>query len=268
MTVAPLSVLSLRQPWAGLVRTKKKWIETRGWRARRPVPFRLGIASSAKPHRGAWNGPLMAATSEMLGGRTGSYDAIDRYPEGLSLGELEATCEVIAFAPIGGPYSFRTGTVQGDEGDRPGQPVVVLQPALSPDEEPYLCIDWPGAKKAFGWGLGHDNITDQLPLGDYTAGRVAWILADIQPLAKRCPACWGSGTQADGWRSSYSGHGIEPLGGERQRLLLPCWVCQTTGRRRDPIPVKGARGLWTWTPPVGLQHPDSKEYPWLTPTPT
>lgn len=248
MTVAPLPVLSLRQPYASLVAARRKWIETRAWRdRRRQVPFRMGIAASKRHFTGPWPEGLIAEVDQHLPG------GLATYPDDLPLGELVATVQVTAFAPIGGPTSFRTGIVEGEEPEWGDVPVVVAHEA-SELGDAYLCIDWPGAKKSFGWGLGHDNITDQLPLGIFDCGRWAWLLADVQPLARRCPACWGSGTQAAP-PTSWGGSGICPLGSDRQRLLLPCWVCGATGRRHDPLPAVGSLGLWTWTPPSGLSCP-------------
>jgi hypothetical protein len=71
-------------------------------------------------------------------------------------------------------------------------------------------------------------ISDQLPFGDFSPGRWAWILEDAKPTSDRCPECGGDGrgdTTKDitAWCSTCVGEG----------------VC-------DPVPVKGHAGLWTW----------------------
>lgn len=48
-----------------------------------------------------------------------------------------------------------------------------------------------GAHPEQGKGGGED-ITDQLPYGDFTVGRWAWLLDSVEPVTEKCPRCRGS----------------------------------------------------------------------------
>lgn len=84
-------------------------------------------------------------------------------------------------------------------------------------------------------GVSPDDISDQLPYGDFTPGRFAWLIEDAAPTTERCPWCWGIGKRLDvGWP-----HGFP--------TLTPCPVCKGAGRC-EPIPAKGRQRIWHWTP--------------------
>lgn len=72
------------------------------------------------------------------------------------------------------------------------------------------------------------HISDQLDYGDWSPGRWAWRLDDVQPVEARCPWCRGRGAV---------GRLIGP----------PCPVCGGAGHC-DPIPARGKQGLWRWEP--------------------
>lgn len=79
-----------------------------------------------------------------------------------------------------------------------------------------------------GARTGRDDISDQLPYGDWTPGRYAWLIEDAAPTTERCPCCWGEGggpawPQDDSW----------------------CRACDGAGRC-DPIPATGRQGFWNW----------------------
>lgn len=143
------------------------------------------------------------------------------------LGAVVATAVLTDCAPIGGPTSFRTGTFEGDEGDYPGQAVVVHHPSLFSSPE-YLCIDCPKR--------GHVDITDQLPYGDFTPGRWAWLLGDVKPTTERCPACWGS----------CPGCNRAPIFPHNTLCTGRCSTCDGAGGC-PPIPAKGRQRVWEWT---------------------
>lgn len=82
-------------------------------------------------------------------------------------------------------------------------------------------------RSAFVW-LGSNSadctdITDQVPYGDFTPGRWAWVLADVEPTTERCPHC------------------RNPAPGARGQNVCPS--CAAYGKC-DPIPAKGRQGLW------------------------
>lgn len=70
---------------------------------------------------------------------------------------------------------------------------------------------------------------DQLPYGDFTPGRFAWLIEDAAPTTQRCPWCGGCGaTHPVGWDG-----------------LRECRVCKGAGRC-EPIPAKGRQRTWEW----------------------
>lgn len=75
----------------------------------------------------------------------------------------------------------------------------------------------------------------QPPYADFTPGRWAWLLDDVQPTSVRCPGCWGLGGTS----------GSIPYAVARWRT--PCLACNGAGHC-PPIPVKAEPGLWEWTP--------------------
>lgn len=92
---------------------------------------------------------------------------------------------------------------------------------------------------------GHDefmlDISDQLPYGDFTPGRFAWLIEDAAPTTERCPWCWGEGRV--GPDEEYAGGRVKPS--FEMRL---CPVCDGAGRC-EPIPWASSGGrLPEWTP--------------------
>ena len=94
-----------------------------------------------------------------------------------------------------------------------------------------------------------DDVTEQLPLGDYRPGRWAWVLTDPHRCQDRCP-------------NPDCERGVIDLtqphrGGPWQWQLCP--VCAAPGGqvpgdgRCDPIPTRGAQGVWEWPLSRGSQ---------------
>lgn len=74
------------------------------------------------------------------------------------------------------------------------------------------------------------DVTDQLPYGDFTPGRWAWILEDAQPCEQRCPMCWGKGFSE-----------VSDL------TYSPCALCHAAGVC-GPVPMRGQQATpWTVT---------------------
>lgn len=99
-----------------------------------------------------------------------------------------------------------------------------------------------------------EDITNQLPFGDFTPGRYAWLLTDITPTTVRCPICRDNATGRErAWHQTHSGgicdaaHGscFTPWCRCRCHVEARCPVCRGDGRC-DPVPAKGRQGLWDW----------------------
>jgi len=176
-----MKALTIRQPHATLIALGVKHIETRSW----PTKYRGPLAIHAGKHRpptdpvgdwiafpkraeGNWYTEHFAVGMEVA--LPGDGQAV------LPLGAIVATCELVDCVPI---------TDRRHMPDRGAQ--LTINPAT-------------GTLYLLGSALSGEmiNITNQLPYGDFTPGRWAWLLADI----------------------------------------VPC----------EPIPAKGAQGLWTWQP--------------------
>lgn len=210
-----MKVLTLHQPWASLVALGVKTIETRSWSTSYRGPLAIhagasfrGIDDELECEEAGWRAAQIGGyqasycyrTSDegvrgqtMLVATPGAVVepsvpiAIEDEYSVMPVGAIVATCTLVDVVPIGGPSSFRTGLFDGDEGDLPGRPVVVHHPAyagLPPVHGECLVLDDDGRQT---------DITDQLPYGDFTPGRFAWLLADVEPVDPPVPFKGGQG---------------------------------------------------------------------------
>jgi len=208
-----LPTITLQAPYGSLVAKGKKTIETRSWST--SYRGRLGIHQGktwAPGWRGWFDGDdwrcsalddIGADLNEDVNG-SGSY-RVDRYT--LPLGALVATAELVDVVPI----------------------------CSIEDEDPPPCVAV-GATDLTLWEVPdywhHESdevdISHQLPFGDFTPGRYAWLLDDIKPTTERCPnpACWGR-------PANY--------------IAFACPTCEGAGHC-PPIPAKGRQRLWRWEP--------------------
>lgn len=82
-----------------------------------------------------------------------------------------------------------------------------------------------------------EDISDQLPYGDFTPGRFAWVIEDVEPTEARCPWC--------------NGHGgfITPRQTSDERAWIgshdECHICDGAGKCA-PIAAVGRQGFWNW----------------------
>lgn len=209
-----LKCLSLWQPWASLVAELEKWIETRHWST--AYRGRLGIHAARRRPRPGFSAERGWATGY---GRLVYADHVDESftltrigtndTKRMPLGALVATCTLTDVVPI---VDVMTGAGPEDH-----------------DASRLAVYDLPeGGLELVDRHKGMDDVTrmrdiaDQRPFGDFTPGRYAWLLGDVQPTSKRCPVCWGDGD--------------DPTGG-------PCPVCVGRGIC-DPVPVLGRQGLF------------------------
>lgn len=206
-----MKALTLHQPWASLVSIGVKFLETRSWATK--YRGRLLIHAGLTEDWRATCTPAIAHALQAAG---------STMPEGA----VVASCVLTDCVQIGGWDEFI-----GDEHftEHDGE----LTHAVPTDE---------------GWALL--DSTDQLPFGDFTPGRYAWLLDDVKPTTERCPRCWGSG-----WIHRPLETGGE---GEHRWLCPACTVRDEDGYAEigrgfcEPVPARGHQGLWTlaWEPQV------------------
>ena len=198
-----MKVLTLHQPWASLVALGVKTIETRSWSTKYRGP--LAIHAGAKAVSGlvgdyraeTWFSNVQHVADcycdagevdypcQRGSTRTPCLTRLGSATIMLPLGAIVATCTLVDVALVGEWDSFRTGYVEGDEGDLPGRPVIVRhsgRDSLSFSDS--LVLDHEGQQT---------DVSDQLPYGDFTPGRYALLLADVVPVDPPVPFKGGQG---------------------------------------------------------------------------
>lgn len=159
-----MKAITIFQPFASLIATGAKRIETRGW----PTKYRGELAIHAGKTTPAWVAELMSEPSELreICAKYLGWGGIDgRSLHDMPTGVIVATCELANCIEIG-PSPQRICTV---------------------------C-------KGYLAACGHTNrhteqgvppicgVEDEHILGDFTPGRFAWMLTNIKPLPEPIPA--------------------------------------------------------------------------------
>jgi len=167
-----IKALTLWQPWASLIALGIKFIETRSWSTKYRGPLAIHAGMKLPP------------TSLLdVGDWRICYDRADRgaripfmvdathygyqLPKWLQFGAVVATCELVDVVPIETTLTSLSALVIISDGS--------LIYAKRTKEQYFLL---PGSR----------DVTDQLPYGDFSPGRFAWILSDINPLSVPIPA--------------------------------------------------------------------------------
>lgn len=208
-----LRCLSLDQPWASLVAVGVKSIETRSWPTKHRG--RIGIASTKKAPR-PWNLSIGSSRCGVFADRSPyATNPADGLPIKLPLGAIVATANLVDCVPVVDDGAARN---------------CVDVRVARPQADAALRIDDEAGREQIR------NIRDQLPYGDFTPGRWAWLLDDVKPTTERCPACWGNG-----WRVPSRDVDPSPI------VNTTCPTCDGKGSR-DALPVKGHQRLWWWNP--------------------
>jgi hypothetical protein len=186
-----VKALSLWQPWASLVALGVKTIETRSWSTSYRGPLAIHASKRiARLHEAdeAWRA-MPRGTYEA----TRSTENPSRFPpsgqicDPLPLGAVVATCTLVDVVPTD-KVSFIRAT--HDHG-------------AHRDGACGGCLEGTRSKwENFGTRFGADVAVSQRPYGDYTPGRYAWLLADIEPLAEPIPAKGRQGLW--GWAAAPS----------------------------------------------------------------
>lgn len=144
-----MKALTLHRPWAELVATGVKTIETRSW----SVGYRglLAIHASVKDPDWAMAKKLMPYVG------TSAYLYASAPP-----GTVIATCELVDVVPI---FERRLGSTE--KGPR------LLN---------FYGSKWDGDGLRYIAADNMHDVSDQLPYGDFSDGRYAWILEEVVPV--------------------------------------------------------------------------------------
>jgi hypothetical protein len=185
-----VKALTLHQPWATAIAEGIKTIETRSWATDYRGPLAI--------HAGSKMAPGMAGPAGMFGryivdrdGPGEEWYILDsdwpgrdqgqhQYPIYLPLGAVVAVANLVDVVPIGGPTSFSTGIFEGEEPPTAGMDVIVHHAPRGDWAPESLVLD--------RWNGPTENIDSELPWGDFTPGRFAWLLDDVRKLHQPIPA--------------------------------------------------------------------------------
>lgn len=156
-----VKALTLHQPWASLVALGHKTIETRSWATKHRGPIAIHAAASVP----TWVRPLSIGGFE-----------IDRdNPPGTDPAYLLR-------GPIAWPYRLPLGSVVATANLRDCITIGRCHDPYAPEvPDLALAVAWPGDRAWHVVGDTAADVTDQLPFGDYSPGRWAWMLDDIKP---------------------------------------------------------------------------------------
>lgn len=222
-----MKALTLQQPWATLVASGRKTIETRSWSTRHRGPIAIHAGKTVP----SWVLPLniggFTVEKDNPRGTEPSYLLRGlNWPYRLPLGAIVATANLVGCLPI-------VDAVPIGEHDRRE---LVVQYLSGVNGTARLCL----LQREVRGGESLRDLSDQLPYGEFTARpRYAWLLDDIQRTTERCPGCNGLGWDCCGHLGS--GHACpEP----RHH------TCPTCNGESGcvPVPARGMQGLWNWTP--------------------
>lgn len=240
-----MKALTLWQPWASLIAVGAKTIETRSW----PTKHRGRIAIHAAQRSpevmrlGPWfctQRPAVEVGDGVLPAKwlLCDMDPDDLEPHALPLGAIVATADLVGCVPIN---------------PQVGHEHEVYDP---PDDHVYTTVDGRALfrQRVIGDPSIPSNVmtidlTSQLPLGDWSPGRWAWLLDDVQSTGGRCPVCWGDGVDPECVATVHGDLGVpavqEVVTAARRQFGGPCPVCDGDGYCQ-PLPAKGKQGLWNW----------------------
>lgn len=223
-----MKALTIRQPWASLVALGAKHIKTRT----RPAPKAMigqhfavhaGVALGGRhlDQFGEWTlhvPPYVEDGQHHQLRRLGAIERDNRtlnmeHVRVLPLGAIVATARLVACLPM--VDSGDEGAIRTLDIDPNGSLWIVEAKADDDDDQEQR------------------EITDQLPYGDFTPGRWAWLFDDVKLTTERCPACM---VRAD-W----------VMQGVTAEQAATCEHCHGAGTC-PPIPAKGQLGFWKWQP--------------------
>lgn len=161
-----MKALTIRQPWASLIAHGVKTIETRSWstKYRGPLAIHAGRARPPVIDFGRWSvPPVVDALCEW--GQEGERPLLRRID--MPLGAVVTTCTLADVVPMVAPGHVPPVNVATGEGRS-----ILIHPdgSLWGNHCPDTTV--------FDW----QDLTDQLPFGDFTPGRWAYLLDRIEPV--------------------------------------------------------------------------------------
>lgn len=157
-----MKFLTIRQPWASLISLGVKRIETRSWSTSFRGPLAIH-AGKAKPSRDLVRMGQWLTRWDYGEGRYVMSDGLGKWVA-LPLGAVVAVCDLIDVVPI--------HPILSPAADRW---VSVLRRRSGPDDAYLRSRDERGS-------VTDRVVTDQLPFGDFTPGRFAWLLGNVRPI--------------------------------------------------------------------------------------
>lgn len=178
-----MRALTIRQPWASLIATGAKTIETRPWRTdyRGPVLIHAGAHRPATfwHHHGDDDVPPSIDRVSMSPYWEWTED-VDDYTSGGAYRWIGPLGAVVAVATLRDIYPIHDVC---DVIDTEGVPVVWADDHCLHVEHDEINVDY---------------LEDERHFGDYTGGRWAWLLDNVRPLPTPVPAKGKQGL----WRPS------------------------------------------------------------------
>ena len=178
-----MKAITLHQPWASLVALGVKTIETRSWptKYRGPLAIHAGKGRPLMPNRlgvfGVGHHRIRYAdhvdegyTLARTDGRADEHGITVNPTWQLPLGAVVATCTLVDVVPI--------------VADRLNEQTHVSHGVGGWSRRGDLYLDTYTA----GRGTTTKVVSNQYPYGDFSPGRYAWLLDQIEPLAEPVPA--------------------------------------------------------------------------------
>ncbi len=172
-----MKFLTIRQPWASLIAVGAKTIETR--------PFSTTYRGPLAIHAGKANPPYFWNLGGWTVGRLDPHEPRRMFTHDspiidLPLGAVVAVCDLVDVVPIVPEKGLTTA-----ERSETGGKIAVSDPATCPIGLSYTRFVWKNTSS--GRGLYSDidataKLRGQIPFGDFTPGRFAWLLDNVRPI--------------------------------------------------------------------------------------
>lgn len=170
-----MKALTLTQPWASLVAVGEKRIETRSWSTnyRGELAIHAAAEFPAEAKRLCDGAVFANPLGKAMGWPGGRLSRL------LPVGAVVATCRLVDCLPMvaWAPVAMCLGETR---------PVWAAR-LLTVDPPEILVRDHLEVPRVPAGDPDAEDLTDQIPFGDFTPGRFGWILEDITPLPEPIP---------------------------------------------------------------------------------